>query len=122
MNRYKKCGKVIVFNSFTDEEVSWTLQVLELINSEGDISLLGKLINLNRCRGKNLYGDCEVIYGLTNIRINKTLNQDESTFKNTLMHELIHAFSNVPRGHGSLWKHYANKYSKILGTNITRVS
>lgn len=121
MGRYEKCGKVVFLNDYSDEEVSWALSLLETIEQEGDIHNLTKLIFLNRCGGKYLYGDCEVVHGLTNIRMNKSLNQDEATFKNTLMHELIHAFSDVPRGHGKLWKQYAKKYSLILGTSIIRV-
>ena len=106
MGRYEKCGKVLMITDFSDVEVSWVLQLLDIINHEGDLDKLTKIINLKHCGGKYLYGDCEVIYGLTNIRMNKSLNSDEDTFKNTLMHELIHAFSDVPRGHGKLWKQY----------------
>ena len=121
MARYEKCGKVLMINNYSDEEVLWVLQLFDIINHEGDIDKLTKIVNFNRCGGKCLYGDCEVVHGLTNIRMNKSLNQDEATFKNTLMHELIHAFSDVPRGHGKLWKQYAKKYSIILGTTIKRV-
>jgi len=73
-------------------------------------------------KANRTHGKCVHVGGSRyKILISKSL-AEESDVRNTVLHELCHAYAPTGSGHGPNWKAIADKVGNAFGENITRVS